>query len=89
MPFDNVLAAQLTVTALPAKLAVGVAATLTVDALEAPLPPGPELAFQYAHAPPPTRVKTKAIASNDDFSMLPRARVARRLMRCCPRLRVL
>jgi hypothetical protein len=46
LPFDKVLAAQLTVTALPVELAVGVAPWFTDVAAEAPLPPGPEPALQ-------------------------------------------
>src|SRR5450759_3858587 len=74
LPFDKVLADQLTVTAPAARLAVGVAPWLIVVAAEAPLPPGPELALQYAQATPVVRAKTKKAAAQF-FGLHRRARV--------------
>ena len=61
-PLDKVLAAQLTVTALPAETTVGVAPWLTLAAADAPFPPGRELALQYAQAAPAVRLSASDIA---------------------------
>src|SRR3954453_16310447 len=62
-PLVSVVAAQLTVTARPATVAVGVAPWLTAATADAPLLPAPEPAVQYPHARPLVIVNARVIAA--------------------------